>query len=221
MPTTRPVRTSAVTWTVVPLVCICLAACRGGGESSVTGSVAPKPVATLIADYPSYSSLTAMTIAAQAVLEVRTTAESESRMRNGVGPDGSASGSGVPITMWRARVTTVLAGTTRSGQNIVLSEPGGLGDDGSYVVSGSKKLTANTTYLVYVEFVEPGRAEVLGGDDGQFEKIGRSFVSPRFGAITLADAWAGVIAAEKAGRAPSRLVPPQRCRSDAAACEVM
>lgn len=206
MPTTRPVRTRAITWTVAPLVCICLAACRGGGEDSTTGSVTPNPVATIIADYPSYSSLTAMTIAAQAVLEVRTTAESESIMRNGAEPDGSsASGPGVPITVWRARVITVLAGETRSGQSILLSEPGGLVDDESYVVSGVKKLTANTTYLVYVEFVEPGRAEVLGGDDGQFEKIGRSFVSPRFGAITLADAWADVNAAEKAGRVP---VPP-------------
>lgn len=207
MPTTRPVGNRAVTWTVAPLVCIFMAACRGGGEDSVTGSVAPRPGATIIADYPSYSSLTAMTIAAQAVLEVRTTAESESRMRNGAGFNGSsAPGPDVPITVWRARVTTVLAGTTRSGQNIMLSEPGGTLDDESYVVDGVKKLTANTTYLVYVEFVEPGRAEVLGGDDGQFEKIGRSFVSPRFGAITLTDARASVTAAEKAGRAP---IPPR------------
>lgn len=160
-----------------------------GKKTPAPTTAAAADVTLLSADYPSYPSLDAMAGSAQAVIEVRTSSASRSSWLVAKEPSGAdVAGSEVPVTSWSATVTSVLAGDATVGSNISIRQPGGSLNGRVYVAEGLKKVKPNTSYLLYVEFVEPGVAEALGGDEGQFERIGTTFVSPRFGTIGIAKA---------------------------------
>lgn len=165
--------------------------CTGdtGRETPANTTAAAAKVTLLTGDYPSYPSLDAMASSAQAVIEVRTSSASRSSWLVAKDPSGAdVAGSDVPVTSWSATVISVLAGDATVGSNISIGQPGGSLNGRVYVAEGLEKVKPNTSYLLYVEFVEPRVAEALGGDEGQFEKIGTAFVSPRFGTIGIAKA---------------------------------